>query len=91
MTIAIGTLYTDGVIICADTKVVASDGATTSDMKVTVLAGEKAGIFAIADAAEDAHAAKMLAAEIRDSAWKAIDPRHPEPEIKAVMTSWFHS
>jgi hypothetical protein len=91
MTIAIGTLYSGGVIVCADSKVVASDGATTSDSKVTVLAGEKSGIFAVADAAEDAHAAKMLACEIRDAACKAANPRCPEKEIKSVMTEWHSS
>lgn len=91
MTIAIGALYGDGAIICADTRVVASDGATTTDQKVSVLAGEHEGMFVIADAAEDGNAAKMLAREIRDAACGAADPRNPTAEIKAVMTSWHNS
>jgi hypothetical protein len=34
MTIAIGALYSDGIIVAADTKVVFSDGSTDSESKI---------------------------------------------------------
>src|SRR5579864_3924865 len=71
MTIAIGTGYDHGVIVCADTKVVASDGATTTDSKVSFSTTSSGAVFAIADAAEDARAAKMLAADITNAACNA--------------------
>jgi 20S proteasome alpha/beta subunit len=88
MTIAIGADYIDGIIICADTKVVASDGATTSDMKISLALGPPQRAVAVATAAEDARAATMLAEEIS----LAAGARDAGPEhIKAIMTAWHNA
>src|SRR5260370_35289271 len=85
MTIAIGTLCSEGAIVCADTKVLASDGATTTDSKVFASLSPKGRMFLIADAAEDANAAKMLAGEISSAMCDAEKPYNLAPSIKAVM------
>src|SRR5438034_9962361 len=91
MTIAIGTLYSEGIIVCADTKVVATGGATTADSKVFASISPKGRMFLIADAAEDANAAKMLAGEISHAMCDAEKPYHLGPSIKAVMEPWHNS
>jgi len=91
MTIAIGTLYSEGAIVCADTKVVASDGATTASSKVFASLSPKGRMFLIADAAEDANAAKMLAGEISYAICDAEHPYRLAPGIKAVMGPWHSS
>ena len=88
MTIAIGADYDGGVIICADTKVVASDGATTSDMKVALAMGPARRMVAVANAAEDGHAATMLAEEI---GLAVGGTENPEQDLKALMTAWHNS
>ncbi len=91
MTIAIGTLYSEGAIVCADTKVVASDGATTTGSKVFASLTPKGRMFRIADAAEDANAAKMLAGEISHAICDAENPYKLGAPIKAVMGPWHSS
>jgi 20S proteasome alpha/beta subunit len=92
MTIAIGTLYNDGIIVCADTKAVASDWATTDETKISIFDAEgERGVFVIADAADDAHAARMLADEIGGAVYRAVHPADPGPEIKSVMSDWYRA
>jgi hypothetical protein len=91
MTIAIGTCFDGGVIVCADTRVVATDGATTSDSKLFASLSPKGRLFLIADAAEDANAAKMLGREISSAICDVENPYEPGPAIKAAMTTWHSS
>jgi hypothetical protein len=91
MTIAIGTLFNNGAVVCADTKVVASDGATTMDNKVFASLSPKGRMFLIADAAEDANAAKMLGGEISSAICDAKHPYNLGSVIKPVMTAWHSS
>ena len=67
MTIALGQLFylneTKCALVCADSRVVATDGATTFGAKLhTRLSLQNA--YAIADASDDGNAAKMLAQDI---------------------------
>ena len=89
MTIAIGTPLIGGAILCADSRVVASDGATTTDGKLLLSAASNKTLFAIADAAHDGRAAKMLSKDILDAARK--NPYAPVQEITKVMKPWFNS
>lgn len=91
MTIAIGTLFYGGAIVCTDTRVVASDGATTTDSKLFASIAPTKRLFLIAEAAEDAYAAKMLGGEISSAICDAKEPFHLGPEIKAVVGPWFNS
>lgn len=91
MTIAIGARFVGGVIISADTKVVASDGATTRDSKVSLSVTRTKRMFAIADAAFDGYAAKMLAKEITSVVCNVKDENNLVTEIKTVMGDWYNS
>jgi hypothetical protein len=94
MTIAIGELFKfgdiAGALVAADTRIVATDLATKIGGKVHLsLTMGKA--FAIADAAEDGEAAKMLAVDITS----ALCDRSVESigqldgVVKARMTEWY--
>jgi len=89
MTIAIGVRFGEGVAICADTKVLASDGATTSAGKIHSCITRN-GIYAIADASDDAHAAKMLGQDIINALSKEseVSPYNIDDPIKATMKAW---
>jgi 20S proteasome alpha/beta subunit len=91
VTIAIGTRFTGGVIVCADSKVVASDGATTDQSKVSLSLTATKRIFGIADAAEDGNAAKMLAGEIMNAVCDSQSPYKLAPDVTSVMASWYNS
>jgi hypothetical protein len=91
MTIAIGTRFTGGVIVCADSKVVASDGATTDESKVSLSLTVTKRIFGIADAAEDGNAAKMLAGDIMNAVCDSHNPYKLAPDVTSVMASWYNS
>ncbi len=100
MTIAIGARYSDGAIVCADTKVVSTDGSTSSGSKAFVSVSSNQLSCAVANAADDAHAAKMLASQIANavgstpiatavgadtvSNWNDAFDR-----IKKTMTEWY--
>jgi hypothetical protein len=89
LTIAIGTDYNEGIIICADSKVVASDGATTTDMKISLVMGPPRRMVAVATAAEDARAATMLAESISLAAGNP--DADPDKDIKPIMTAWHNA
>jgi hypothetical protein len=91
MTIAIGTLFDGGAIVCADTKVSASDGATTDGSKVFLGVTRTRRMYAIADSAEDAYAAKMLAGEISTAISLADKSFRMEETVKRVMGPWYNS
>src|SRR5258708_12313916 len=67
MTIAIGTYFADGVILCADTKFVDDNGNISYGKKIAALEAGHGKTFAIAHAANDSNAAAMLAGEILDA------------------------
>jgi len=90
MTIAIGTLIDGGAIVCADTKVSASDGATTDDSKVFLTVTRTRRMYALADSAEDAFAAKMLAGEISSAISLADKSFRIEETVKRVMEPWYN-
>jgi 20S proteasome alpha/beta subunit len=73
MTIALGMFCRGGVVIAADTKVTDTNGVVTHTCKVVPFVG-KSGVFAIANASNDANSAKTLSqkiqAAIRPTAFK---------------------
>jgi hypothetical protein len=91
LTIAIATDYYGGIIVCADTKVVASDGATTTDMKLSIGIGRPRKVVVIANAAEDGRAATMLANEMMVAIGNAKTPKEEEEKIKDIMTAWHNA
>lgn len=92
MTIAIGTVFADGVIVGADTKVVFSDGATSTDNKVFMSVSPERAMLAIAEASEDARASKMLAGDISGAFVDAHrHKKNPVSYVKEVMGAWHRS
>jgi hypothetical protein len=86
MTIAIGTYFADGVILCADTKLVDDNGGISYGKKICAMEGN--GTFAIAHAANDANAAAMLAGKMLDALEGVTQRNEIEPAIKDQMTRW---
>src|SRR5271169_1076023 len=74
VTIAIGTPFSFGVIkgalVCADSLVVATDGATTFGTKTHLSITQRKSVFAIAGAADDGDASNMLAGDITSALCK---------------------
>jgi hypothetical protein len=89
MTIAIGTRYDDGAIVCADTKVVSTDGSTSTGRKAFVSVSSNQLSCAVANAADDAHAAKMLASYIADAVGSSLAWTDVPNKIKKIMTDWY--
>lgn len=89
MTIAIGMLCGGGAILCADSKVVLTDGSAIKGAKIHA-ATTSWGSYGIADSANDANAAKTLvrrvAALLDKSAIKNWDDL--EVSISYEMTEW---
>ena len=93
MTIAIGVPfeYQDlkCALVCADTKVTATDGATSSGAKVSISLSSRSTSFAIASACEDADAAKMLGEEIMNGLCEKGDNFfNISAVVKEIMTEW---
>lgn len=88
MTIAIGTYFADGVILCADTKFVDDNGNISYGRKIEVLQASTSRIFAIAHAANDSNAAAMLSSDILYSLEHVTQFKDIEPSIKERMTRW---
>ncbi len=89
MTIAIGRLCTEGLIIAADTRVVMSDGATSDAVKVHTDISPT-GQFVIANATGDGNAANTLIPDILDEL-KRDDPQTlgaVETNVRATMARW---
>src|ERR1700726_1518765 len=91
MTIAIGALYADGVIVAADSKVVFSDGSTTNTAsKLFLSLSPEQAMMAIANAAEDGNAAKTVAEEISFSFTSSHrNGKDATPLLKKRMGAWF--
>jgi hypothetical protein len=89
MTIAIGLLCENGVILAADTGVAREDGSKTETRKVVDIA-TTSGAFAVANSAEDGHAAKTLVSHlVADIKGNDIDSLASlEGVIADRMTQW---
>ena len=88
MTIAIGTHFAQGVILCADTKFVDDNGGISYGSKLEYREGRRGNVVAIAHAANDSNAAKMLSTEILASVTDCHDQADLETAIKQTMTQW---
>jgi hypothetical protein len=92
MTIAIGALYSEGVIVAADSKVVFSDGSTDMDTKLSLSMSPEQAMLAIADAAEDGHAAKTVAGKIGSAFIDAHrEHKNPDTPLRNAMGRWYRS
>ena len=92
VTIAIGALFEAGAIVCSDTKVQASDGATSIGIKqFLTIAHINPRMYVIADASGDALAAKMLKEEISAAISDTKLSSPLGPSIKKVMEPWYNS
>jgi hypothetical protein len=95
MTIAMGELFRfgsqKGALVCADTKIVSSDLATTTGSKIHLTLSPRKSAFAIADAAEDGNAAKMLALDLTSALCdeSVIHMGHVYDVVKHQMTEWY--
>lgn len=95
MTIGIGELFRfgslKGALVCADSKIVSSDLATTAGSKVHLSLSPSRSAFAIADAAEDGDAAKMLAQDITSALCDSsvVHMGHVPDVVKQKMTHWY--
>ena len=92
MTIALGMLCHGGVVIAADRRRLLSDGTSTYEPKILPL-DQNAITMAIADASDDADAAKTLARSIATNLCgigKLYEPKweNVETVICSVMTDW---
>jgi hypothetical protein len=88
MTIAIGTHFTGGVALCADTRVVDTNGNVTYARKVILNDPGNGRTFAIAHAADDTNAADMLSHDMLTALSALTNPVNIEPTIKQMMTQW---
>jgi hypothetical protein len=89
MTIAIGAKFNGGVVVCADTKVVATDGATHHGSKVFLGTNPERMAWAVANAADDGNAAKMLAGELSYAVADAENYGDLIKQLKEKMTEWY--
>jgi hypothetical protein len=89
VTIAIGAVFDGGTAVCADTKIVATDGATSSGSKVSLSLTPKKMTYAVANAAEDGRAATMLAGEMTNAACDSDSYEVLLIKLKEVMTAWY--
>lgn len=91
MTIAIAATFEGGAIVCSDTKVSASDGATSWGSKQFLGVSATGKMYVIADSSEDAYAAKMLGADISSAIADTDKSTRIEPAIKKVMEEWYNA
>ena len=87
VTIAIGAKFEGGVAVCADTKVVSTDGATHCGSKVFLGANPEKMAWAVANAADDGNAAKMLAGELSSAVSCAENYGDLLKRVKKSMTA----
>jgi hypothetical protein len=87
MTIAIGAYFRGGMIVCADTNVVATDFVVTSGCKISARDCRNGDSYVIANASDDGNAGNMLSQEILDalSRHSAVDL---EQTVKTTMGNW---
>lgn len=89
MTIAIGVLCTEGIVVAADTKITATDGTTSIGPKVLTSVTED-GNFVIANASNDGNAANTLIPDL----FEAIQQQKPlsliqlEKIVRGEMAHW---
>jgi hypothetical protein len=89
MTIAIGALCSDGLIVAADTRVVMTDGATSVGVKMHTGMSSTCS-FVIANATDDGNAANTLIPDII-SELEQDDPQSlplAEMNVRATMARW---
>lgn len=89
MTVAIGAHFDGGVIICADTRVMALDGITTEGCKVGLMHVADGRQFAVANSAEDGNAATMLTEQIIEALCASDTPYDLSGPIKKTMSDWY--
>jgi hypothetical protein len=91
MTLGIAVPFPGGSILCADSRIEATDGsgAESEAALMSVTSGKR--IFAITYAAKDPRAGRMLASEIATVACGAATRQDIVPGIKRVMGDWFRS
>lgn len=89
MTIAIGVLCADGLIVAADTRVVMSDGATSTGVKVHTGMSDTCS-FVIANATDDGNAANTLIPDIISELEQGDPQSLPDAEtnVRASMARW---
>jgi len=88
MTIAIAARATDGVLLYADKKIIASDGATTEGCKIYRSQLENNGYIALASATNDAIAAEALAVDLISRAKGEKDQKRIWGTIQTAMVNW---
>jgi hypothetical protein len=90
MTLAIGMLCEDGLLLMADTRLSYTDGSVAEAVKLKAFeAGD--GVFAIVQSSEDFHAAESLVAELKEKL-KGKPPKSRLDFIaiaKKVMGHWY--
>lgn len=89
MTIALGAMFSGGLIIAADTNVVLSDGSRAETVKVDSVFG-RTGSYVIANAASDGNAAttlvRQLVADLKHNELNSLDAL--EGIVADRMTQW---
>src|SRR5580704_113619 len=88
MTIAIAARALEGVLVYADKKIIASDGATTEGCKIYRARLEKDGFLALASASNDAIAAEALAVDILAHARRVTSQENIWAEVQSAMIKW---
>jgi 20S proteasome alpha/beta subunit len=89
MTIGIGMLCDEGLIIAVDTQIVMTDGSTSEGIKVHQAIADT-GVYVIANATEDGNAANTLIPDIITDL-QNIDPKsfaHLEKTVRDSMADW---
>ncbi|MGA8111588.1 MAG: hypothetical protein WBD46_01835 [Acidobacteriaceae bacterium] len=92
MTLGIAVPFPGGSILCADSRIEASDASSAGENDAALLSvtsGKR--MFAITYAAADPRAGRMLASEIASVACGAPSRQDVVPGIKRVMGDWFRS
>src|SRR5438105_7527298 len=86
MTIAIGAYFRGGMIVCADTNIVATDLVVKSGCKISVRDCRNGDSYVIANASDDGNAGTMLSQEILDAlSGVSVDL---EQTVKTTMRNW---
>jgi len=91
MTIGIATHYSDGLIVCSDTKIVEPTGLTSTRTKQSVSAFSSQHLFAVSFAGDDVAAAEMLSKDIVGAAGDVRRPQDFDRTIKMTMREWYQS
>jgi hypothetical protein len=90
MTLAIGMLYVNGVIVAADTQITLPDGRTEDRTKIEAFSAET-GTYAIAASSTDTDASDTLVASTKRDI-EGIDPKSSiglETAVKDAMADWY--